>query len=191
MPKSAPHRKRVQHVNSPGHAHLLTFSCYRRLPLLSNDLFRSILARGLDAALEGQDFMLLAFVFMPEHVHLLIWPKRKEYDISRLLFAIKRPTSFRIKADLKRKESPLLSQLTVRERPGELYFRFWQEGSGHDRNLISRENCIKAAEYIHHNPVRRKLVPTPDRWKWSSWNFYFNSKLPADPGLPTVHGFPP
>jgi len=32
-----PHRKRVKSFNIPGDAHELTFSCYRRLPLLSRD----------------------------------------------------------------------------------------------------------------------------------------------------------
>ena len=31
---NAPHRKRVRSYNIAGHAHELTFSCFRRLPLL-------------------------------------------------------------------------------------------------------------------------------------------------------------
>jgi hypothetical protein len=34
---------------------------------------------------------------MPEHVHLLVQPRSAEGRISDLLFAIKRPVSFRIK----------------------------------------------------------------------------------------------
>ena len=37
---STPHRKRVRSYNVPGHAHELTFSCFRRLPLLSCDRTR-------------------------------------------------------------------------------------------------------------------------------------------------------
>ena len=48
------HRKQVQHFNVPEHAHRLTFSCYRRERLLTNNLFRGILARSLDKALETQ-----------------------------------------------------------------------------------------------------------------------------------------
>lgn len=46
-----PHRKKVKTYNEPGHAHLWTFSCCRRLPLLTNDLWRTWLRRDLDAAL--------------------------------------------------------------------------------------------------------------------------------------------
>jgi hypothetical protein len=40
MAKQTPHRKRVKHYHQPGEFHELTFSCYRRMPLLTNDLWR-------------------------------------------------------------------------------------------------------------------------------------------------------
>ena len=69
-----PHRKRVQHFEGNGHLHELTFSCYRRQPLLTNDRWQEILATQLENACEAEDFGLVAFVFMPEHVHLLVQP---------------------------------------------------------------------------------------------------------------------
>ena len=44
------HRKTVRHFHEPGHLHELTFSCYRRMPLLTNDSWREKLARCVDAA---------------------------------------------------------------------------------------------------------------------------------------------
>jgi putative transposase len=185
-----PHRKLVKHYELPGHAHLLTFSCYRRLPLLSNTLWRTWLSRSIDAALAQAHVALVAFVYMPEHVHLLVHPQEEEYRIGWVLFAIKRPFSFRVKMHLVERQSSLLSQLTIRTRPGVTAFRFWQEGPGHDRNLVSVENCVKAAEYLHGNPVRRGLVRTVDRWRWSSWRHYHRPADPPDPALPLIRGFP-
>ena len=65
-----PHRKQNQHFNEPGQLHFMTFSCYRRLQLLTNDLYRTWLARALDKALAAHDFQLSGFVFMPELVEL-------------------------------------------------------------------------------------------------------------------------
>ena len=59
------HRKRIKHHHEPGDLHELTFSCYRRMPLLTNDDWRYRLARSLDAALVRWQFQLVAFVFMP------------------------------------------------------------------------------------------------------------------------------
>ena len=51
----------------------------------------------------------------------------------------------------------LLDRLTIRERPGKQAFRFWQEGSGYDRNLSSPKLIESVIDYIHFNPVRREL----------------------------------
>jgi REP-associated tyrosine transposase len=40
---------------------------------------------------------LVAFVYMPEHVHLLVYPDQNASTIDALLKAIKRPFSYRIK----------------------------------------------------------------------------------------------
>ena len=69
-----PHRKRVRHFEEPGHVHELTFSCYRRLPLLTNDDWRQQLCTAIDRAIVRHRNRLLAFVLMPEHVHLVVHP---------------------------------------------------------------------------------------------------------------------
>jgi putative transposase len=182
------HRKRIKHWHEPGHAHELTFSCYQRLPLLESDNWKRLLSQSIDRAIEKYSFDLVAFVYMPEHVHLIVLPRSDEAPIDRLLWAIKRPFSYRVKQDLTRQHSPWLHRLTVRERPGRLSFRFWQEGPGYDRNLMSYDAMVAAMDYIHLNPVRRELCEHPDQWKWSSWKHYHEPDQPADPDLPTVHG---
>ncbi len=37
------HRKKVKHSQEPGNPRELTFSCYRRMRLLTNDLWREML----------------------------------------------------------------------------------------------------------------------------------------------------
>src|SRR5690606_6590775 len=114
--------------HEPGDLHELTFSCSRRLPLLTNDPWRRMLADAIDDAMIGHETRLVAFVFMPEHAHLLVLPGPDEARIDRLLKSIKRPAAGRIKRDLAGSGGRLLDRLTVRERPGVRRFRFWQEG---------------------------------------------------------------
>jgi putative transposase len=71
---------------------------------------------------------------------------------------IKQPFSGRIKRILLNEKRPLISDLTVLERPGKEAFRFWREGPGYDRNLSSKQTVLAAIDYIHLNPVRRGLV---------------------------------
>ena len=60
------HRKRVKHYDEPGHCHELTFSCYRRMSLLTNDSWRELFCQALDRAIERQQYQLFAFVIMPD-----------------------------------------------------------------------------------------------------------------------------
>ena len=189
MVLSEPHRKRVKHFNVFGHVHELTFSCYHRLPLLDNDSRRILLSRAIDAAMARCRFHLVGFVFMPEHVHLLVRPLEPTSEVSRLLYAIKRPLAYRVKQMMESSRDPRLAGLIVRERPGKQAFRFWQEGPGYDRNLAALESVVGALNYAHANPVRRGLCASPDCWKWSSWRHY-QGGVQADADLPVVHGLP-
>ncbi|MBI5570083.1 MAG: transposase [Desulfomonile tiedjei] len=180
------HRKRVQHSDEPGQFHELTFSCYKCLPLLTDDRWCSILTESIDRAMQRHRYSLIAFVYMPEHVHLLVFPRDSASPVHQLLNAIKRPFSYRVKRFLTEIRSPLLQQLTVRQRPDVETFRFWQEGPGYDRNLVTLETAWAAAEYIHLNPVRRGLVESELDWPWSSARHYSGATGERNRGLPLI-----
>jgi putative transposase len=161
------------------------------MPLLTNDTWREILARCIEAACKETSFELVGFVFMPEHVHLIVYPTSPNPSVSFCLARIKQPFSKQIKEILAEQHSQLLSKLTVQERPGKTCFRFWQEGPGFDRNLYSPEAISGSLEYIHSNPVKRGLCQSVVDWKWSSARYYLD--LPAQqqyPELPMIHGLP-
>ena len=149
------------------------------------------MARCIDKAGDEFDIELASFVFMPEHVHLLVVPMCPDPAIDEYLARIKQPFSKRVKQQLTATQSPLLSRLTVRERPGKSCFRFWQEGPGYDRNLSTAPVIEAAIEYIHMNPVRRGLMKRAVDWKWSSASWYLlNPPRQQLPGLPFIHGLP-
>jgi putative transposase len=60
------HRKACRRFNEPGHAHLLTLSCFCRRPFLSKDRSRMWLVEAIDRAREKHAFDLWAYVVMPE-----------------------------------------------------------------------------------------------------------------------------
>ena len=190
MEKRQGHRKRVKHYHDPGHVHELTFSCFHRWPLLTNDVWRELLARSVDHAMEGNNYRLTAFVFMPEHVHLMIYPIQGANTIDVLLKAIKRPFSYRIKQLLIKSRSRLLDRLTLKQRPGITTFRYWQEGPGYDRNLTKAATVLAAIDYLQHNPVRRNLVTRAVDWKWSSARYYLVDPPRQYPDLPNIHSLP-
>jgi putative transposase len=187
--QNMPPRKKVKHFHERGHLHELTFSCFHRLPLLTNDGWRQMLSTSIEQALAKHHFGLTAFVFMPEHVHLIVQPLGDFASISDLLKAIKQPFSSRIKDLLKDSASPLMKKLTVHQRPSVTTFRFWQEGSGYDRNLTEVSTTLAAIDYVHLNPVRRGLVKQAIDWKWSSARVY-TGDAESNPHLPPLTRLP-
>ena len=149
-----------------------------------------MLSESLDRAIERHDYRLLAFVYMPEHVHLLVFPGSNASGIDQLLKAIKRPFSFRIKRLLEAEKNRLLNTLTVEQRPGVRTFRYWQEGPGYDRNLDRVETVLAAIDYIHLNPVRRGLVARAADWQWSSARWYEGLPYDANVRVPKLEKLP-
>jgi putative transposase len=58
--------------------HFITFSCYRRLPMLGTKRARNLFVKILEEVRDAYGFALVGFVVMPEHIHLLIGGRRKE-----------------------------------------------------------------------------------------------------------------
>ena len=55
------------------------------------------------------------------------------------------------------------------EQPnGSRHYRFCQRGGGYDRNVIEPATAWAEIDYIHANPVRRRLCVRPTDWPWSS-----------------------
>jgi putative transposase len=160
-------RKTIQHFNDPGHAHFLTFSCYKQLPLLSSDRTKLWLVQAINESKNKHRFSVFAYVIMPEHVHLIVQPLNQHYDIALILKSIKQSVARKAKHFLQDHNQVWLERLTVR-RGSTRAFRFWQVGPGYDRNIRDEQELIEKIEYIHGNPVRRGLVQTPEAWLWSS-----------------------
>ena len=184
------HRKTVRHVHEAGHLHELTSSCYRSLPLLTNDEWRERLARSLDEANREAGVEFVGFVFMPEHLHLLVHLTDPTRSIGRYQARIKQPFSGQIKVILVQEgRSELLRRLTVRERPGKVCPRFWQKGSGFDRNLFSTGAIEASLAYLHENPVKRGLCRHVLDWRWSSARYDLGDPPTQQHSpLPFVHG---
>lgn len=157
-------------IQPVGHAHELTFSCYRRLPPLASGAAKGLVIESLNEARKRQDFDVWAFVVMPEHAHLLIHPRNEKYQIARILMTP--PIAKKILEELRHVSPDLMDRLRVAKRDGTLSYRFWQAGGGYDRNLYSPRAIRASIANIHANPVRRGLCESELDWEWSSARAY-------------------
>jgi len=169
---STPHRKRVRTYNIPGHAHELTFSCFQRLPLLSKDRTCRWFVDAMESARRELKLSLWAYVIMPEHVHIVLCPREAAYEVRLIRTALKVPVARKALKFLRQSAPSFLERLKDLQPNGKFSYRFWQRGGGYDRNATEPATLLHMIEYIHNNPVRRGLVPSPTDWIWSSARFY-------------------
>jgi len=92
-------------------------------------------------------YVLHAFVVMPNHVHLLVTPK---VPIPQLTKSLKGITARRANQVLGQTGSP-----------------FWQEET-YDHEVRQEHELERIRSYIESDPVRAGLVSEPSQYRWSS-----------------------
>ncbi len=172
-------RKKIRHYNEPYQAHELTFSCYKRLPLLSDERTCLLLIDALNSARQKTKYSILAFMIMPNHVHVIVYPHEPEYSISLFLKSVKQPVSRKAGRWLEQNDPERYRRLLVGRIGEKQVFRFWMAGGGYDRNITDHNTLMRMIEYIHGNPARRGLVDNPIDWEWSSISHYLNGSCPT------------
>src|SRR5215472_11751617 len=150
----------LQRFYGQGHLHFITFSCYRRLPLLKRAAARDVVVQELALVRERLGFRLIGYVVMPEHVHLLV----SEPPCVTPSTAVH---------DLKLRTSRKLRQWDSGALRFEELRAFWQ-ARFYDFNVFTEKKKKEKLEYMHGNPVTRRLVSHPKDWPWSSWSNYAN-----------------
>ena len=124
-------------------AHFITTSCYRRLPLLGTPRNRDLFLRVLEQVRRRYHFVVLGYVVMPEHVHLLISEPERAHP-SVVMQAIKQGFARRLLARLRKAEN--LQQLSLWTGPIERG-RIWQPGS-YDFVVFSEKKRLEKLRYM-------------------------------------------
>ncbi len=152
------------------HLHFITCSCYRRLPGLgtarSRDRFLSI----LEQTRERYRFVVVGYVVMPEHIHLLM-TEPEAGTPSTVMQVLKQRTARALLPKKKRvdaRQRRLFGDLTPRTA-------FWQ-ARFYDFNVWTTKKRVEKLRYMHRNPVKRGLVSSAEEWRWSSYRFYLRDE---------------
>ena len=95
-------------------------------------------------------FVVVGYVVMPEHVHMLV----SEPEVATLARALQ---------SLKQSVSRTLALRA--DEP------FWQDRY-YDFNVYSEKKRVEKLRYMHRNPVKRGLCANPEDWLWSSFRHY-------------------
>ena len=101
---------------------------------------KSWLGESIGRACVKHDTALWGYVFMPEHVHLMVYPRLVDYDISEFLRSVKESTTRKAMAyrrSSERNESIWKPFLDVRP-DGHVHFRLWQRVVADMTETLSR-----------------------------------------------------
>jgi putative transposase len=152
---------KLKHLDDDHSVRYITFSCFHRQQYLNNDIAKKLLIEQIDISRINNNFKLLGYVLMPEHVHLVIFPETGT-KIGTLLGSIKKRMSKRY--------FQIIDINTASKR-----YVFWEKRC-YDHNCRSTETVREKIKYCHNNPVKRGLVDNPGDWRWSSHNWYCGNR---------------
>jgi putative transposase len=184
--------KALHRFYGAGDLHFLTFSCYERRPLLDALARRDLLLQILERVRRRYRLVILGYVVMPEHVHLLV----SEPQRATLSTAIQA-----LKLGFVRSLDGSGDNLNPRSRKSSetwgtrlIQNRFWQ-ARFYDFNVWTERKRVEKLRYMHRNPVMRGLANSPEDWRWSSFRWYCDGEVGPvrinDTGTPVMRIRPP
>jgi len=147
--------------------HFVTFSCYRRAPLLGTPGTRDVFEQ-VQQTRQWYGFYVSGYVVMPEHVHLLVSePERGK--LSTALQMLKQNVS----RELREKPRPVPAK-NAGTRTGHPLLMGYPSLMDREMNTPRAPFWLEREKlrYVHRNPVHRGLVEKPEDWAWSSFRHY-------------------
>jgi putative transposase len=152
--------RKLKRYHGRGDLHFITFTCYERRDLLGTARARNLFLKILEQVRRRCLASIVGYVVMPEHVHLLL-SEPKKGTLAKLMQVLKQRVSRAMRGRTRRRVSGQLSLAFPESLAG--LRRFWQRRY-YDFNVYSARKIREKLDYIHTNPVQRKLVLHPRDW---------------------------
>ena len=126
-----------------------------RRPVFGDDADAESLLDTMRAVQTLHPFHLLAYVVLPEHLHLLMQTGAAT-NFSRVMHSIKRNYTLNYK-----KSHGIRGQLELWQS------RFW------DHVIRDDDDLARHMDYIHYNPVKHGYSASPLDWEFSTYRFWW------------------
>ncbi len=137
----------LKRYQQSGQSHFVTFSCYRRLPYLTDPARRDVVLACLGQTRRRYSLRVYGYVVMPEHVHVLVSEPEAKL-LANAILSLKIAVARRVS---RAPDAP-------RERGS-----FWQKRY-YDHNVRRYKSFAEKLRYIHRNAVKRGLCIQPEDW---------------------------
>ncbi len=150
----------LEHLNNG--MYYLTFTIHMWYYILDRNERWSILSSSLKYCIENKNLKLHCFVFMINHIHLIV----SSEDIAGIIRDFKKFTSKQIRKNIEITEPNLLKLFQKKDNDE---FHLWED-TNMPVNIETQKFFLQKQKYIHLNPVKRHYVMLPEHWYWSSAN---------------------
>ena len=159
-------------IHIDGSAYYITNVIYGRLPIFIRSSFIIPLIDSLNFYRYQHQFRLIGYVFMPDHIHLILWPEKESF-VGNFMRDFKRFTSGRIcrQASLESKNDWVEAFEKVGKQTSRAEYKVWQD-SFWEEVVFTEKFLYQKLDYIHMNPVRAGLVDEPQKYPYSSYRNY-------------------
>jgi putative transposase len=166
----------LKRYQNSGCIHFITFSCYRRQPLLMKHSAARMFEQALEEARVKYGFFVYGYVVMPEHIHMLVSEPARA-TLATAIKAIKQSVARKqVNLGLQQKDPHNQRKVVWGTQKTRDIDHFWQKRY-YDFNVRSSQKRVEKLKYIHRNPVHRGLVDKPEDWPWSSYLHYALGEL--------------
>jgi putative transposase len=154
--------------NSP--AYYLTSVTKDRLPVFRSEAMKSVVCGALNEARTSGKFLILAYVIMPDHLHIISDGEKKAAVVLRFINGL---ISRQLIDYLKREgHDTSLEKLRHGSHRRDYRYSLWDHHPN-VRLLTSESMFMQRVHYTHRNPLRLGLVERAEDYRYSSvriWN---------------------
>jgi REP element-mobilizing transposase RayT len=158
----------MQKFHIQGHVFFITTVVHGRLRLFTQPSFVIPLYDSLIYYRAKLNIKLLGYVFMPDHIHLALWPAESN-SMTDFMRDFKEFTAKRIvrQAEVENCTSWLAAFRQAGEETGRAIHKVWQDDF-FERNIYTEDFLRQKLKYMHDNPVRAGIVPASVNYAYSS-----------------------
>src|SRR5713226_7704265 len=176
--EALPRIPRMNYISPNSPAYYLTSVTKDRLPLFRLDALKAVACAALKEARTSGGFLILAYVIMPDHLHIISDCEKKSSVVLRFANGL---VSRRIIDFLKNEgHSESLEKLRHESYRRGHEYSLWDHHPN-VRLLTSESMFMQRVHYTHRNPVRLGLVKHADDYRYSSVRVWNRSPLEDEP----------
>jgi REP element-mobilizing transposase RayT len=161
-------------------AYYFTAVTHHRLEIFRTDTLKQILCDAYNEARKRHGILILAYVIMLDHVHLLTSSSREMKDVLRLINGISARRVIQYLKDGNFQTSLFKLRGELRER--NLRHSVWHHHTD-SLEIIGEDTFRQKVEYIHSNPVKAGMVEKATDYRFSSARQWSGISLPDEPLL--------